>query len=65
MVGALNVNTIEWTLEGDQAGKGEEVGYFSFGSTVVLCFEKDTIQMDREKIGPVRLGEVIGTIKSN
>ena len=65
MVGALNVNTIEWTLEGDQVGKGEEVGYFSFGSTVVLCFEKDTIQMDREKIGPVRLGEVIGTIKSN
>lgn len=65
MVGALNVNTIAWTLEGEQAEKGEEVGYFSFGSTVVLCFEKDTVQIDREKIGPVRLGEVIGTLQSS
>ncbi|WP_214798566.1 MULTISPECIES: phosphatidylserine decarboxylase [unclassified Exiguobacterium] len=65
MVGALNVNTIEWTLEGDQADKGQEVGYFSFGSTVVLCFEKDAVQLEREKMGPVRLGEVIGTFKTN
>ncbi len=65
MVGALNVNTIEWTLEGDQAEKGQEVGYFSFGSTVVLCFEKDAVQMNHEKMGPVRLGDVIGTIKTN
>lgn len=65
MVGALNVNTIEWTLEADRAEKGEEVGYFSFGSTVVLCFEKGSVRIDRDKIGPVQLGEVIGTLQAN
>ncbi|UTT42181.1 phosphatidylserine decarboxylase [Exiguobacterium aurantiacum] len=65
MVGALNVNTIEWTLNGDRASKGEEVGYFSFGSTVILCFEKGRVTIDPTKIGPVRLGEVIGTMQND
>lgn len=64
MVGALNVNTIEWTHESEHVEKGEEVGYFSFGSTVVLCFEKDAVQIDRDSIGPVRLGAVLGTIQN-
>ncbi|EPE63226.1 phosphatidylserine decarboxylase [Exiguobacterium sp. S17] len=65
MVGALNVNTIEWTHDGERVDKGAEVGYFSFGSTVILCFEKDRVVIDPAKIGPVRLGEVIGSIQSN
>lgn len=65
MVGALNVNTIEWTHRGEQVAKGAEVGYFSFGSTVVLCFEKDNVTIDPTKIGPVRLGEVIGKIQNS
>ncbi|WP_051622497.1 phosphatidylserine decarboxylase [Exiguobacterium sp. AB2] len=63
MVGALNVNTIEWTHDGSYVEKGDEVGYFSFGSTVVLCFEKGRVHIDSSKIGPVRLGEAIGTIQ--
>ncbi|MFY9858867.1 MAG: phosphatidylserine decarboxylase, partial [Exiguobacterium chiriqhucha] len=54
----------EWTLEGEHAGKGDEVGYFSFGSTVILCFEKGRVTIDPAKIGPVRLGEVIGTMQN-
>ncbi|TGB04734.1 archaetidylserine decarboxylase [Halobacillus salinus] len=37
-VGAMWVNTIEITHEGMHLNKGEEVGYFSFGSAVVLLF---------------------------
>lgn len=40
-VGAMFVNSIELTNTGDTWKKGEEVGYFSFGSTVVLFFEPD------------------------
>lgn len=65
MVGALNVNTIEWTHDGEHVDKGAEVGYFSFGSTVILCFEKDRVVIDPTTIGSVRLGEVIGSIHSN
>lgn len=65
MVGALNVNTIAWTAEDERVAKGQEVGYFSFGSTVVLCFEKDAVVIDSTKRGPIRLGEVIGTVSES
>ncbi|MCJ1908745.1 phosphatidylserine decarboxylase [Planococcus ruber] len=43
-VGAMFVNSIRLTNLSDQWAKGEEVAYFSFGSTVVLFFEKDSIE---------------------
>ncbi|WP_088035789.1 phosphatidylserine decarboxylase [Evansella clarkii] len=43
-IGALNVNSIHPThLEGD-VKTGQEVAYFSFGSTVILLFEADTVE---------------------
>ena len=41
-VGAMFVNSIEIVHEAEQITKGEELAYFTFGSTVVLLFEKDT-----------------------
>ncbi|MFS0559369.1 phosphatidylserine decarboxylase [Terribacillus sp. 179-K 1B1 HS] len=37
-VGALNVNSIHVTYQSDKLEKGEEMGFFSFGSTVILLF---------------------------
>ena len=46
-VGATMVGSIIKTYEGANILKGEEKGYFKFGgSTVVLLFEKDKIQID-------------------
>lgn len=42
-VGAMFINTIEITHSNEKVQKGEELAYFSFGSTVVLLFEKDKI----------------------
>jgi phosphatidylserine decarboxylase len=44
-VGAMFINTIEMTHQSDNLYRNEEMGYFSFGSTVVLLFEKDKIKL--------------------
>ena len=46
-VGATFVNSIELTNTTTQWEKGEEVGYFAFGSTVVMLFEQDAIEFMR------------------
>lgn len=61
-VGAMFVNSIEMTALSDTWEKGQEIGYFGFGSTVVLLFEKDAIQW-RESchVGrKVQVGEPLG-----
>lgn len=61
-VGAMFVNTIERTHTGDTLHKGEEIGYFSFGSTVVLLFEKGRFTAaSLETPAAVRTGETLGT----
>ncbi|MCB0804714.1 MAG: phosphatidylserine decarboxylase [Bacteroidales bacterium] len=46
-VGATLVGSIIQTYSGDRAIKGEEKGYFKFGgSTVLLLFKKDEIEID-------------------
>jgi phosphatidylserine decarboxylase len=44
-VGAMFVNSIEMVHEGTYIEKGAELAYFTFGSTVVLLFEKDTFHV--------------------
>lgn len=38
---------------------GEELGYFDFGSTVVMCFENPNLQWQIPNEGALNLGEVI------
>lgn len=66
-VGAMFVNSIETTYNGEKVQKGEELAYFSFGSTVILLFEKNTFELHESIKLPteIRMGEVIGYFKEN
>lgn len=61
-VGAMFINSIEMTHTSEQLIKGEEIAYFSFGSTVVLLFEKGKFKLDESIVTPmeVKVGEKIG-----
>jgi phosphatidylserine decarboxylase len=54
----------EWTYESEPVvlKKGDEMGRFLLGSTVVMLFQKDTISFnpDWAPERPVRLGEMMG-----
>lgn len=62
-VGAMFVNSIETTHKGTSLEKGEEMAYFSFGSTVVLLFEKGIFQLESSIHTPkeIKVGERIGS----
>ncbi|WHY65790.1 phosphatidylserine decarboxylase [Neobacillus sp. SuZ13] len=64
-VGAMFVNSIETTHKGSELEKGSEMAYFSFGSTVVLLFEKDIFQIDSTIHTPkeIKVGEKIGVFR--
>ncbi|MCF8362493.1 MAG: phosphatidylserine decarboxylase [Prolixibacteraceae bacterium] len=68
-VGATMVGSIVQTYEGNLVKKGEEKGYFKFGgSTVVLLFEDDKINIDQDLLKntakgyetTIEMGESIG-----
>ncbi len=60
-IGAMFINSIELTYSENMLRIGEEMAYFSFGSTVVLLFEKDKFQLEPFKLPyHVKVGEVIG-----
>lgn len=68
-VGATMVGSMIQTFTGTSVNKGEEKGYFKFGgSTVVLLFEKNKIEIDKDflfdtKKGfetTVKMGERVG-----
>lgn len=63
-VGAMNINTIEVTHQSEELQKGDEIGYFSFGSTVVLLAEEGLLSMnDIKENSQVLMGQAIATIK--
>ncbi|CAI9103963.1 OLC1v1002562C1 [Oldenlandia corymbosa var. corymbosa] len=49
-IGATMVGSISFTKQaGDYVKKGDELGYFSFGGSTVICvFEKGTIKIDED-----------------
>ena len=71
-VGATMVGSLNSTFEPDSlVKKGEEMGYFAFGgSTVVLLFNSNSFELDKDLIGNtknkletfVKMGEKIGTV---
>ena len=63
-VGAMFVNSIKLTETGSEWEKGHEVGYFSFGSTVVLFFEANSIEFveDMSNGNRVKVGEPLGNM---
>lgn len=44
--------------------KGDELGHFEMGSTIVMLFEKDSITLDLEGISNVKFGQSIGRISN-
>ena len=63
-VGATFVNSIKLTNNSMQWKKGEEVGYFSFGSTVVMLFEQNTIEFTENVTSgaKIKMGEAFATM---
>ncbi|RDU35460.1 phosphatidylserine decarboxylase [Neobacillus piezotolerans] len=65
-VGAMFVNSIETTHSGTELKKGGEMAYFSFGSTIVLLFEKGCFTPDQSLVPPfdIRMGEKVGSLRT-
>jgi phosphatidylserine decarboxylase len=65
-VGAMFINSIVITDDSDELEKGQEFSYFSFGSTVVLLFEKGSFELEGNISIPadVRVGETIGFMRA-
>lgn len=63
-VGATFINSIVLTNQATDWTKGEEVGYFSFGSTVVMIFEKNSIKFTENIVqgGSIRMGEAFANM---
>jgi phosphatidylserine decarboxylase len=61
-------NIAEWTYADQNIvlKKGDELGRFLLGSTVVMLFPKDTLQFNPawQPAGPVRLGEMMADLRS-
>ncbi|WP_332647325.1 phosphatidylserine decarboxylase [Lysinibacillus sp. 54212] len=63
-VGATFVNSIELTNRTRNWKKGEEVGYFSFGSTVVMLFEENAVEFTENVVQgcAIRMGEAFANM---
>lgn len=66
-VGAMFVNSIESIHKGEHVTKGEEMAFFTFGSTVVLLFQKGSFELLPTLRTPtnIKVGERIGFLKKS
>ncbi len=73
-IGATMVGSIVQTYKGSQVEKGQEKGFFKFGgSSIILLFKKDSVQIDRDLLEntakgletEVKMGERIGAVLLN
>lgn len=66
-VGAMFVNSIALTNTSSIWHKGEEVGYFAFGSTVVMLFEKEAITFTENVVQgkSIRVGQAFAQFTTN
>ncbi|WP_017728449.1 phosphatidylserine decarboxylase [Halalkalibacterium ligniniphilum] len=63
-IGAMNINSIILTHQKACLKKGDEMGYFSFGSSVLLLFEKDMYHPTSTSLPvKIKIGESIGTFE--
>ncbi|WP_240414548.1 archaetidylserine decarboxylase [Paenibacillus periandrae] len=65
-VGAMNVSSIQYVSPLPQRpGRGDELAYFQFGSTVVLLMETDTFESrtDLQVGSKVKMGQILGFVK--
>lgn len=59
MVGALNVGRIK-VCENQAFEKGQQLGYFNLGSTIVMIFEAEDIKTWHKKEGDlIRYGDIL------
>lgn len=60
-IGAMMVGSTCLTVkEGDQLKRGDEIGYFKFGSTIAISFPDDTVQFDDDLLS--NSGKAIETL---
>jgi len=63
MVGALNVGSIELLVDSGRIEKGDELGVFRLGSTVVLIFPKNVfLQKQLQEGMSLKMGQTIGSL---
>lgn len=66
-VGALGVGKIVSNYhEGQQIAKGQEIGRFEFGSTVIMFFQKDCFLPDKDLTAnmEIKMGQGIGILRT-
>lgn len=62
-VGALNVNSIHMINDSSSLKPGDDLAYFSFGSTVILLIENETFHFDEsiQEDQEIQFGKKIGS----
>ena len=58
------ISTDDYSTQEIHLEKGQELGYFSLGSTVIVLFEKDRVEWNEQLASStIQMGQSVGTIK--
>ena len=65
--GGENTGKTEYSYRGSEieVTQGSEIGQFRFGSTVILLFPKDKVELNVTSGTPVKMGQVLGKTMNN